>query len=116
MVEDEETGDVGVQDKPTKIQTQTKFGWIKGVLVPCLLNIWGVMLFLRLTWVVGQAGIGLSVVIISLSAAVTTLTSISMSAICTNGQIKGGMTSFTIFTVVYLNKSQGGQLSLPYYK
>lgn len=24
----------------------------------CLLNIWGVMLFLRLSWVVGQAGIG----------------------------------------------------------
>jgi len=24
----------------------------------CLLNIWGVMLFLRLTWVIGQAGIG----------------------------------------------------------
>ena len=23
----------------------------------CLLNIWGVMLFLRLTWVVGQAGL-----------------------------------------------------------
>jgi hypothetical protein len=44
-----------------------------------------------LTWVVGQAGIGLSTVIILLSAAVTTLTSISMSAICTNGQIKGGM-------------------------
>ena len=24
----------------------------------CLLNIWGVMLFLRLTWVIGQCGIG----------------------------------------------------------
>lgn len=24
-----------------------------------LLNIWGVMLFLRLSWVVGQAGIGM---------------------------------------------------------
>jgi len=35
-----------------------KFGWIQGVLVRCLLNIWGVMLFLRLTWVVGEAGIG----------------------------------------------------------
>ena len=58
--------------------------------MPCLLNIWGVMLFLRLTWVVGQAGIGLSTIIILLSAFVTTLTSISMSAICTNGQIKGG--------------------------
>ena len=35
-----------------------KFGWIAGVLIRCLLNIWGVMLFLRLTWVVGEAGIG----------------------------------------------------------
>ena len=26
----------------------------------CLLNIWGVMLFLRLTWVMGQCGIGKS--------------------------------------------------------
>lgn len=37
---------------------QFKFGWIQGVLIRCLLNIWGVMLFLRLTWVVGQSGIG----------------------------------------------------------
>uniref|UniRef100_A0A8C2EGS4 Solute carrier family 12 member 2 n=1 Tax=Cyprinus carpio TaxID=7962 RepID=A0A8C2EGS4_CYPCA len=35
-----------------------KFGWIKGVLVRCMLNIWGVMLFIRMTWIVGQAGIG----------------------------------------------------------
>ena len=27
--------------------------------MPCLLNIWGVMLFLRLTWVMGQCGIGM---------------------------------------------------------
>ena len=31
-------------------------GWIEGVFMRCLLNIWGTMLFLRLTWVVGQAG------------------------------------------------------------
>uniref|UniRef100_A0A3Q3X9D8 Amino acid permease N-terminal domain-containing protein n=1 Tax=Mola mola TaxID=94237 RepID=A0A3Q3X9D8_MOLML len=35
-----------------------KFGWIKGVLVRCMLNIWGVMLFIRMSWIVGQAGIG----------------------------------------------------------
>lgn len=35
-----------------------KFGWIQGVLMRCLLNIWGVMLFLRLSWVVAQTGIG----------------------------------------------------------
>lgn len=89
MIVKEENGEVNVTKVPAKVQT--KFGWIKGVLVPCLLNIWGVMLFLRLTWVVGQAGIGLSVLIIVISDIVTTLTSLSMSAICTNGQIKGGM-------------------------
>ena len=26
--------------------------------VRCMLNIWGVMLFIRMTWIVGQAGIG----------------------------------------------------------
>ncbi|RXG54822.1 Solute carrier family 12 member 2 [Armadillidium vulgare] len=35
-----------------------KFGWLDGVFMRCLLNIWGVMLFLRITWVVGEAGIG----------------------------------------------------------
>ena len=37
----------------------------------CLLNIWGVMLFLRLTWVVGQAGILEGIGIILLSNLVT---------------------------------------------
>ena len=42
----------------------TKLGWQEGVLVPCLLNIWGVIMFLRMGWVVGQAGVGLGVLII----------------------------------------------------
>uniref|UniRef100_A0A8C4YPQ5 Solute carrier family 12 member 1 n=2 Tax=Gopherus evgoodei TaxID=1825980 RepID=A0A8C4YPQ5_9SAUR len=67
-----------------------KFGWVKGVLVRCMLNIWGVMLFIRLSWIVGQAGIGLGIVVIMLSVVVTTLTGISMSAICTNGVVRGG--------------------------
>ncbi|XP_053573436.1 solute carrier family 12 member 1 [Bombina bombina] len=67
-----------------------KFGWVKGVLVRCMLNIWGVMLFIRLSWIVGQAGIGLGVVLICLSVVVTTLTGLSMSAICTNGVVRGG--------------------------
>lgn len=58
--------------------------------IRCLLNIWGVMLFIRLSWVVGQAGIGLASVIILLSAVVTTITTLSMSAICTNGEVRGG--------------------------
>ena len=67
-----------------------KFGWIEGVYMRCLLNIWGVMLFLRLTWVVGEAGLVEAFAIITLANIVTTITAISMSAVCTNGQIKGG--------------------------
>ncbi|KAM3877435.1 LOW QUALITY PROTEIN: solute carrier family 12 member 1 [Diretmus argenteus] len=67
-----------------------KFGWIKGVLVRCMLNIWGVMLFIRLSWVFGQAGWGLGIVVIALSCVVTTITGLSMSAICTNGVVRGG--------------------------
>ena len=44
--------------------TGIKFGWIQGVLLRCLLNIWGVMLFLRLSWVVAEAGIGICIIVI----------------------------------------------------
>ncbi|XP_055947587.1 solute carrier family 12 member 3-like [Argiope bruennichi] len=73
-----------------------KLGWIQGVFVRCLLNIWGVMLFLRLSWVIGQAGIGLGSLVILLATTVTVLTSLSMSAICTNGEVKGGGTYYMI--------------------
>jgi len=58
--------------------------------IRCLLNIWGVMLFIRLSWCVAHAGILFTLLIILLSAVVTVITTISMSAICTNGVVKGG--------------------------
>uniref|UniRef100_A0A8C2EH92 Solute carrier family 12 member 3 n=1 Tax=Cyprinus carpio TaxID=7962 RepID=A0A8C2EH92_CYPCA len=87
-----------------------KFGWIKGVLVRCMLNIWGVMLFIRMTWIVGQAGIGrfdfgrpcelalqftstlssYSCIIVIMATVVTTITGCSTSAIATNGFVRGG--------------------------
>ncbi|KAL6255261.1 hypothetical protein P5V15_013599 [Pogonomyrmex californicus] len=73
-----------------------KFGWIQGVLMRCLLNIWGVMLFLRLSWVVAQTGIGQAILLILTTTVVTTITSLSMSAISTNGLIKGGGTYYMI--------------------
>ena len=78
------------ESPPAPVATPIKFGWIKGVLIRCVLNIWGVMLFLRLSWIVGQSGIGQTVLIILLSTVVTCITTLSMSAICTNGQVRGG--------------------------
>ena len=83
-----EAGQIGVTQQG---QTGIKLGWIQGVLIPCLLNIWGVMLFLRLSWVVAQAGILQSVIIIGISAAVCVITTLSLSAISTNGEVKGGV-------------------------
>nr|AZT78966.1 solute carrier family 12 member 2 like [Lateolabrax maculatus] len=67
-----------------------KFGWVKGVLIRCMLNIWGVMLFIRMSWIVGQAGIGLTIAIILMATLVTTITGLSTSAIATNGFVRGG--------------------------
>ncbi|XP_076876103.1 solute carrier family 12 member 2 isoform X2 [Brachyhypopomus gauderio] len=67
-----------------------KFGWVKGVLVRCMLNIWGVMLFIRMTWIVGQAGVVCSCVIVAMATVVTSITGCSTSAIATNGFVRGG--------------------------
>ncbi|XP_037030333.1 bumetanide-sensitive sodium-(potassium)-chloride cotransporter isoform X2 [Bradysia coprophila] len=83
-------------DAEAGLNVGVKFGWIQGVLIRCLLNIWGVMLFLRLTWVVGQAGIIEGILLVLTTTAVTGITSLSMSAISTNGVIKGGGTYYMI--------------------
>ena len=78
------------KDKTSPAGQATKLNWSNGVMVPCLLNIWGVIMFLRLGWVVGQAGILLGTAIITLSNIVTGITALSLFAICTNGEVKGG--------------------------
>ncbi|OWF48421.1 solute carrier family 12 member 2-like isoform X2 [Mizuhopecten yessoensis] len=95
LASEEKLAEEGLKKKSQE-KGALKFGWVKGVLIRCLLNIWGVMLFMRLSWVVGQSGVGFATLIILLSAVVTTLTSLSMSAICTNGEVKGGGAYFMI--------------------
>ncbi|XP_061231811.1 solute carrier family 12 member 3 isoform X5 [Neopsephotus bourkii] len=67
-----------------------RFGWVKGVMIRCMLNIWGVILYLRLPWITAQAGIALTWLIILMSVTVTTITGLSISAISTNGKVKSG--------------------------
>ena len=89
-----------------------KFGWIKGVLIRCVLNIFGVMIFLRISWVVGQAGIGLASIIVLLASLVTFITSLSTSAICTNGEVKGGGAYYLISRS--LGPEFGGAIGIVY--
>nr|AGH06150.1 KCC2 transcript variant 1 [Homo sapiens] len=66
-----------------------RMGTFMGVYLPCLQNIFGVILFLRLTWVVGIAGIMESFCMVFICCSCTMLTAISMSAIATNGVVPG---------------------------
>lgn len=71
-------------------ESSRTFGTIFGVFLPCLQNILGVILFLRLPWIVGQAGVLVTLGIICLCVLSTFLTTLSMSALATNGRISGG--------------------------
>jgi amino acid transporter len=70
-------------------QTGT-LGTFGGVFTPSILTILGIILFLRLGWVVGHAGLGRALVIIGLAHLVSILTSLSLSAIATNRKVRGG--------------------------
>uniref|UniRef100_A0AAX7V3X5 Solute carrier family 12 member 3 n=1 Tax=Astatotilapia calliptera TaxID=8154 RepID=A0AAX7V3X5_ASTCA len=78
--------------------------------IRCMLNIWGVILYLRLPWITAQAGIGMTWVIILLSSTITGITGLSTSAIATNGKVKGGGTYFLISRS--LGPELGGSIGL----
>jgi amino acid transporter len=65
-------------------------GTFAGVFTPSILTILGIILFLRLGYVVGNAGLGLALLILILANSISVLTSVSLSAIATNLKVKGG--------------------------
>ena len=71
-------------------QPRMKFGTFGGVFTPCTLTILGVIMFLRFGQVVGQAGVLYALLIVLASKTITTLTTLSLSAIASNTRVKGG--------------------------
>ncbi|XP_067398631.1 solute carrier family 12 member 3-like [Emydura macquarii macquarii] len=103
-------GDEGETEAGGSEVEPVRFGWVTGVMIRCMLNIWGVILYLRLPWITAQAGIGLTWLIILMSAVVTTITGLSISAISTNGKVKAGGTYFLISRS--LGPELGGSIGL----
>ncbi|KAM6118042.1 LOW QUALITY PROTEIN: solute carrier family 12 member 3 [Pterocles gutturalis] len=103
---EEAAGEPGRAPAPEPV----RFGWVKGVMIRCMLNIWGVILYLRLPWITAQAGIALTWLIILMSVTVTTITGLSISAISTNGKVKSGGTYFLISRS--LGPELGGSIGL----
>ncbi|XP_074686649.1 solute carrier family 12 member 7-like isoform X3 [Strix aluco] len=101
------------EDSKRKEVKVPRMGTFIGVYLPCLQNILGVILFLRLTWIVGTAGVLESFIIVFMCCACTMLTAISMSAIATNGVVPAGGSYYMISRS--LGPEFGGAVGLCFY-
>ncbi len=90
-----------------------KFSTFEGVFTPCLLSILGVIMYLRLGWVVGTVGLAGTLIIIVLSNLITLSTTLSMSSVVTNIRIGAGG-AYSIISKS-LGIEAGGAIGIPLY-
>ncbi|MFP4116545.1 MAG: amino acid permease [Candidatus Aenigmatarchaeota archaeon] len=98
---------------PEKETGSRRFGAFEGVFIPTFLSIVGVILFLRLGYVVGGAGLFGTVAIILLTISVTLATGLSLSSIASNIRIGAGG-AYSIVTKT-LGLEIGGSIGIPLY-
>ncbi|XP_068078180.1 solute carrier family 12 member 5 isoform X4 [Danio rerio] len=100
----------GSRKKPVQAP---RMGTLMGVYLPCLQNILGVILFLRMTWMVGIGGVIEAFIIVLMCCSTTMLTAISMSAIATNGVVPAGGSYYMISRS--LGPEFGGAVGICFY-
>ncbi|XP_046701995.1 solute carrier family 12 member 7 isoform X2 [Silurus meridionalis] len=112
-VREHEEADEEEGGKKKTVKASPQMGTFMGVYLPCLQNILGVILFLRMTWIVGTAGILQAFIIVFMCCCCTMLTAISMSAIATNGVVPAGGSYYMISRS--LGPEFGGAVGLCFY-
>jgi len=73
-----------------------KFGAFKGVFTPSILTILGVIMYLRLPWIVGQAGLWATLGIILVAHIISATTGLSVASIATDKKVETGGTYYMI--------------------
>ncbi|MCK5165266.1 MAG: amino acid permease, partial [Desulfobacula sp.] len=81
-----------------------------GVFTPSILTILGIILFLRMGYIVGNAGLGKTLLLVTFASIVSILTTTSLSAIATNIHVKGGGAYYLISRT--LGVQSGGAIGL----
>ncbi len=90
-----------------------RFGTFKGVFTPNILTILGVIMYLRFGWVLGNVGLIPTMIIVTVSTAITFLTSLSVSTLATNMQVKTGGAYYIISRA--LGIEAGASIGIPLY-
>lgn len=97
-------------EKSTEVPVQ-KFGTFLGVFTPSILTILGLIMYLRFGWVVGNIGLGLTLVVVVLASSITFITALSASAVATNMRVGVGGEYFMISRSLGLEL--GGAIGIP---
>jgi hypothetical protein len=93
-----------------KERNTKQLGTFNGVILPCVSNILGVIIFVRLSWIVGVGGISNTLLIAFMSTFLTFLTALSLNAIASNGKIAAGGVYFMVSRS--LGKEFGGSVGI----
>ncbi len=81
--------------------------------MPNILTILGVIMYLRMGWVIGNAGLRQTLIILVIANLITLFTAFSISAIATNMRMKGGGAYYLISRS--LGAEVGGSIGIPLY-
>lgn len=102
---------MAVRTAPGNGTTTGRFGMFAGVFTPNVLTILGIILFLRIGWVVGQAGLWGALAIVILANLISLLTGLSLSSIATSMEVKAGGNYYLISRTLGLEI--GGAIGIP---
>ncbi len=90
-----------------------RFGTFEGVFTPTFLSILGVIMYLRLGWVVGHTGLKGALLIITIANLITLFTGLSIASVATNMRVGTGGAYAMISKSLGLEI--GGAIGLPLY-
>ncbi|KAI9789771.1 MAG: hypothetical protein M1816_005810 [Peltula sp. TS41687] len=117
-----ETETVQIKDEshPHKARTHprtsdigSKLGTFSGVFVPTSLNVLSILMFLRFGFILGQSGVVGMLAMLVVSYLINLVTTLSISAIATNGTVRGGGAYYLISRS--LGPEFGGSIGVVFY-
>ncbi|KAH7132065.1 amino acid permease-domain-containing protein [Dendryphion nanum] len=98
---------------PRPVGGTDKLGTFAGVFVPTTLNVLSILMFLRFGFILGQSGVLGMMGMLMACYAINLLTTMSISAIATNGTVRGGGAYYLISRS--LGPEFGGSIGIVFY-